>query len=135
MVIALTLRTAATFLAVFGVNLLHKEKFFVALSWLPKATVQVIYTYFFYFINNHISFIKTINECLFTSAKAAIGSTAYDTAMALGNPTPEQIHMGKVVRILSLHFSHCIPNYNIKWKNPLHSRKIFNFSGFYRLSD
>ena len=55
MVIALTLRTAATFLAVFGVNLLHKEKFFVALSWLPKATVQVIY-YFFLLFNNHISF-------------------------------------------------------------------------------
>ena len=39
--IGLILRIIASFLAVFGLGLTLREKFFIPLAWLPKATVQV----------------------------------------------------------------------------------------------
>ena len=41
MVIALLVRIAVSYVAVLGQGFSTKEKLFVALSWLPKATVQV----------------------------------------------------------------------------------------------
>ncbi|GAB1609493.1 sodium/hydrogen exchanger 9B2-like isoform X1 [Argonauta hians] len=38
--VGLVFRLLAAFFAVFGTNLLRKEKLFVAMAWLPKATVQ-----------------------------------------------------------------------------------------------
>ena len=40
LVIGLTIRVIVSFLAVLGGNLTTKERLFVALAWLPKATVQ-----------------------------------------------------------------------------------------------
>lgn len=40
LVIGLTVRILASYLAVLGGNLTVKERIFVALAWLPKATVQ-----------------------------------------------------------------------------------------------
>lgn len=39
--LGLSLRLVVSFLAVFGLNFNWKEKFFIPLAWLPKATVQV----------------------------------------------------------------------------------------------
>ena len=39
--IGLAVRVVVSFLAVFGLNLTLKEKFFIPFAWLPKATVQV----------------------------------------------------------------------------------------------
>ena len=39
--IGLVLRILVTYSVLFGNNLNVKEKLFIALSWLPKATVQV----------------------------------------------------------------------------------------------
>ena len=39
--IGLVFRSTAAFLSGFGTKLNKKEKLFVMLSWLPKATVQV----------------------------------------------------------------------------------------------
>ena len=39
--IGMALRLVVSFLAVFGLNLTLREKFFIPLAWLPKATVQV----------------------------------------------------------------------------------------------
>jgi solute carrier family 9B (sodium/hydrogen exchanger), member 1/2 len=44
--IGLTFRVIASFLVVFGLGLTLREKLFVPLAWLPKATVQVKFTYF-----------------------------------------------------------------------------------------
>ena len=41
LLIGITVRFAATFLASIGENLNIKEKIFICISWLPKATVQV----------------------------------------------------------------------------------------------
>ena len=41
LVIGLVLRIIASFFAVFRLGLNLKEKFFIPLAWLPKATVQV----------------------------------------------------------------------------------------------
>ena len=41
LMIGLIVRLIATYGVVFGNNLSAKEKIFIALSWLPKATVQV----------------------------------------------------------------------------------------------
>ncbi len=67
LLIGLTLRIIASFFAVFGTELNLKERFFIPLAWLPKATVQ-----------------------------AAIGSVALDTAREkdLG---PEIIELGEQV--------------------------------------
>ncbi|XP_076458394.1 sodium/hydrogen exchanger 9B2-like [Babylonia areolata] len=54
--IGLTVRCAVAFLSVFGTNLNMKERLFVPLAWLPKATVQ-----------------------------AAIGAIAYDMAREMGD--------------------------------------------------
>ncbi len=40
--IGLVFRIAITYIVVLGNKLTVKEKIFIALSWLPKATVQVI---------------------------------------------------------------------------------------------
>ncbi|ELU16618.1 hypothetical protein CAPTEDRAFT_34319, partial [Capitella teleta] len=65
--LGLSLRLVVSFLAVFGLNFNWKEKFFIPLAWLPKATVQ-----------------------------AAIGSYALDTARAFGSD-PEDIKLGTQV--------------------------------------
>ena len=39
--IGLSIRVAVSFFAVLGGGLTTKERLFVALAWLPKATVQV----------------------------------------------------------------------------------------------
>ena len=44
LLIGLTVRIAISMLAVTGAKLNLKEKIFVAIAWLPKATVQVRYT-------------------------------------------------------------------------------------------
>uniref|UniRef100_A0A3Q2Y7Z5 Mitochondrial sodium/hydrogen exchanger 9B2-like n=1 Tax=Hippocampus comes TaxID=109280 RepID=A0A3Q2Y7Z5_HIPCM len=56
--IGLVVRLATTFAVVHGAGFMLKEKFFIAIAWLPKATVQ-----------------------------AAIGSTALDTARDVGDET------------------------------------------------
>ena len=57
LIIALILRTIASVLVIIGANLNFKEKIYVAISWIPKATVQ-----------------------------AAIGSVALDLAQQRDNP-------------------------------------------------
>jgi len=42
LVIGLIFRLLASFLAVFGAGFTLKEKFFIPIAWLPKATVQVV---------------------------------------------------------------------------------------------
>ena len=44
LLIGLLLRLIASFLAVFGTDFTWKERFFIPIAWLPKATVQVTYT-------------------------------------------------------------------------------------------
>ncbi|CAH1794646.1 unnamed protein product [Owenia fusiformis] len=72
MSIGLAIRMVVSFLAVFGVGLSLKEKFFIPFAWLPKATVQ-----------------------------AAIGSVALDTARDL-DPTPEKLHLGQQVLTIAV---------------------------------
>ena len=45
LVIGLSCRVFVSFFAVMGGNLTLKERLFVALAWLPKATVQVRASY------------------------------------------------------------------------------------------
>jgi hypothetical protein len=52
--IGLVFRCIAAFLAVFGLGLKLKEKLFIPIAWLPKATVQVI-SYTFNFIIRKLS--------------------------------------------------------------------------------
>ena len=65
----LTVRAIVSFIAVMGIGFNLKEKFFIPLAWLPKATVQ-----------------------------AAIGSMALDTAKAQEPCTEEDIERGLQVR-------------------------------------
>ena len=67
--VGLVIRSLVAFLAVFGAGLNMKEKFFIPLAWLPKATVQ-----------------------------AAIGSVALDTAKEK-NLGATNINLGVQVRI------------------------------------
>ncbi|XP_064619907.1 sodium/hydrogen exchanger 9B2-like [Lineus longissimus] len=71
--IGLVFRVVASFLVVFRTNLTWRERFFIPIAWLPKATVQ-----------------------------AAIGPIALDTARQLGG-TPEEITLGlKILTIAVL---------------------------------
>uniref|UniRef100_A0A2C9LYR2 Cation/H+ exchanger transmembrane domain-containing protein n=1 Tax=Biomphalaria glabrata TaxID=6526 RepID=A0A2C9LYR2_BIOGL len=49
LVIGLVFRITVSFLSVFFTNLNYKERLFVAMAWLPKATVQVYIAIFYYF--------------------------------------------------------------------------------------
>ncbi len=74
LVIGLTIRIIVSFFAVSCSDLNLKERLFVALAWLPKATVQ-----------------------------AAIGPVALDQAKSMNEPDPEKLDLGlKVLTIAVL---------------------------------
>eukprot|EP00118_Oscarella_pearsei_P008517 m.44309 g.44309 ORF g.44309 m.44309 type:complete len:808 (+) comp33513_c0_seq7:85-2508(+) len=72
MLIAVIIRVGVSYLAIYGQGFTRREKIFVGLAWLPKATVQ-----------------------------AAVGSIAYDTALERNNSTQEEIDLGRKVLIIA----------------------------------
>ncbi len=73
LLVGLSVRIAVSYVVVYGGNLSARERLFVALAWLPKATVQ-----------------------------AAFGSLALDTANSMDEPNPDFQELGQKVLTIAV---------------------------------
>lgn len=98
--VSLTFRVFASVLAVLGSGMNLKEKLFIPLAWLPKATVQAAIGATAY---DQAKERLGGKDCLLSAASNAVWNTTMTTTSSSSNdPTVECLNLGRGLQVLTL---------------------------------